>query len=394
MSIKLVRAGRFRDVTEIAVLYQGRWRTVLIAQVLHPPPAGSTKPVWKVAYDRYQPPPTNLRGGVATHSSAEITWEESPKATEYQVIVQSRAPGAPTFSPMDPPPPTTEFRQTINGLSSNMEYSFTVVAKRPVVGGKPVVSPPSNAIILDTGYTSLTLKNPSYDLGTGIAGADLVYINAARTDTWNSDYHWGDKTGGPDVRQGFSSSAYRSRNAHGVVDYTTARAQLDAEVKRVDPAPLRPVNLDEVTVVEAKIDSIYRKSGGSGTPTIHIYPWKALYSTARPLPAGGTTTGTTFAAPGVGKFKDELDLGKLLGWAQEWIKNPSAVLVADRPKHNAMLIFNSATTTGNTTAGYNGYAILRAARASSAASSEAEWRLKLWVRWNYTLPAKDPAWQH
>jgi len=384
MTIHIIRAGQVKEAKTIAVLYQGAFREVLLVQTVGPPAPGTTTRVLRTVYNHYQEPPTALRGVTATHTTCTVAWTAPLLATDYQVTRRARVPGTTAFVDTQVLDWTPQTSQTVSGLVENMEYTFTVQARRFGSDGSQYKSTLSNPITLHTGYAAVLIKNPGLD--TTIAGADLVYINAARTDTWTSSYNWGAGSKGPDVVQGYVSSAYRARNGYGTIAYTTARTQLDTEVKRIAPTSPSPVDLNKVTVVEARIDSIYRRSGGSGTPAIRVYPWKALYSptTTRPVPAGGTTTGTTFTAPAEGKTRDELDFALLLTWAKEWVKAA--------PAHTGMLIYNAAAATGNATAGFNGYAILRAARASLATNPVADWRLKLWVTWNYTLPAKDPAW--
>jgi hypothetical protein len=54
--------------------------------------------------------------------------------------------------------------------------------------------------------------------------------------------------------------------------------------------------------------------------------------------------------------------------------------------HNGICIYDTGRG-GSAAAGYNGYCAFYKANYTVA-----DWRLKLYVRWNYTVAAVDPVW--
>jgi hypothetical protein len=311
MTIYVYKQGTFRPVTRVYKAQKtGAPREVLLVQVAENDP-GQKNPKLVTYHDRYQQPVTDLRGAEATHGSATIAWTAPEHATDYQVLMRSKKLPATTFGPVEIKPRPDEWIKDnsyqVNGLQPNYEYSFQVRSKRTAANGDPIVNlVDSNTITLATGHPAETRKNPSYDadpVGYPAGKPDLIYINAARTDTWTLDYRWGSGSRGPDVIQGYASDS--SRNGYGGIYYGTARAQLKTALANSSTSGgLLPdevdLLLDQVQVVDAQINLIVRKAGGGGTPTIHIYPSKLNFSsTARPVAAGGTTAGTTFTAPGV-----------------------------------------------------------------------------------------------
>jgi len=401
MVIYVYRAGQFRPVTRIyRAVRVGIPKEVLLVQVAENDP-GQKIPKLVTYHDRFQRPATGLRGVEATHGSAKIAWTAPPQATDYQVLMKPKKVGATTFEPTITKPNLDQWTQEnfmdISGLKPDYEYTFTVRAKRTAIDGTPIVSPTdSNAITLATGHAVDTRKNPSYNadpVNYPAGKPDLVYINAARTDSWTLDYRWGASSRGPDVLQGYGSDS--SLNHYSGIYYGTARSQLNTALTNSTtsvglPASGLAVLLGKVQVVDARIDLIVRRSGGSANPVVHIYPSKLNFSsTARPTAYGGTAAGTTFTAPGVTaghNTKDDFALpsSRLITWAREWIESA--------PSHNGMLIYNTAAS-GNNTVGHNGYCVFRAARASSTSATAAEWRLKLWVKWNHTFPELPPVWR-
>jgi hypothetical protein len=387
MVIYVITAGLVKPVNKIYTFKQGAWREVLLAQTWQKVP-GQADMVLKVAHDRYQRPPTNLRGVKQDHASCTIAWDPPAQATHYRVMVKPKKAGADAFGTTFYKPNENEWTAQnfwdVTGLDPGTEYTFTVQAKRTAVDNTEIISQtPSNAITLYTGHPPLPKKNPSY----GTTGkSDLYLIDAAQTDTWTSSYHWGAKSHGPDVIQGY----YRTSglNGRGVVSYSTARRQLSDRLDALNP-DLTPAELttllSKVVVTDAKIDQIVRKGGGAATVTVHVYPCKINFSsTAGPGIVGGAAAGTTFTAPAIGKAKDEVDISKLETWATEWLK--------PAPAHTGMLIYNG-TASGNNTTGHNGYCVLRSARASAGTSPDADWQLKLWVRWNYSFPETPAVWR-
>jgi hypothetical protein len=397
MTIYVYKQGKFRPVTRV---YQAmsnnvasiKPREVLLVQVAENDP-GQKNPKLVAYHDRYQQPVTDLRGVEATHGSAKIAWTAPEGATDYQVLMRSKKLPATTFGPEEVRPSPTEWIKDnsypVNGLQPNYEYTFRVRAKRDAIDGSPISNSNSNVITLATGHPAETRQNPSY----GTSGAsDLIYINAAKTDTWTLDYRWGSGSRGPDVIQGYASDS--SRNGYGGIYYGTARAQLRTALANAStsggllPAEV-DILLDQVQLTDAKIDLIVRRGYGAGTPTIHIYPSRLNFSsTARPAAAGGTAAGTTFTAPPVTSghnTKDDLVLAssKLLTWVREWVE--------PAPSHNGMLIYNTAAS-GNNTTGHNGYCVFRSAQASSTTATASEWRLKLWAKWNYSFSDAPPRW--
>jgi hypothetical protein len=404
MTIYVYKQGTFRPVTRVYKAMSNnvasiKPREVLLVQVAENDP-GQKSPKLVTYHDRYQKPVTDLRGLNATHGSAEIAWTAPEHATDYQVLMATKKLPATTFGAKEIKPSPTEWIKDnsykVNGLQPNCEYLFQVRAKRTAANGDPIINlVDSNAITLATGHPAETRKNPSYDAdpaGYPTGKPDLVYINAARTDTWTLDYRWGSGSRGPDVIQGYASDS--SRNGYGGIYYGTARAQLrTALANAATSGGLLPdevdILLDQVQLTDAKIDLIVRRGYGGGTPTIHIYPSKLNFSsTARPVAAGGTAAGTTFTAPAVTSghnTKDDLVLAssRLLTWAREWVE--------PAPSHNGMLIYNT-TASGNATYGRNGYCVFRSCLASSTTATAAEWRLKLWAKWNYSFSDAPPRW--
>jgi Fibronectin type III domain len=381
MPIVVVRSGQIKPVTRIYQRKGGAWKEVLLVELMQSVP-GQTQPVPKIIHNTYQYPPRNLRGVSATHTSAEIAWDaplQVEPGTEYQVTYKPRTPGTTTWGTAVELPWTLNLSQPITALLQSKEYQFTVKARRMGADGLWINSVgTSNAIILATNAAAITMTNP------GGATANLVYIVASRGDTWTPDFYWGAKSGGPDVIQGYASSS--SKNGYGVVAYANARTQLSTGVAALNPAGKPNVDLNQVTITDAKIDQIYRKSGGSGTPRIEVHPCKINFaSNTRPAAYGGIES--TFTAPAEGAWKDEVQFAAisggsadpLLDWAKQWTKAT--------PPYNGLLIFRTGGD-GNATAGYNGYAIFRAANTTAT-----EWRLKLWVKWSYTIPEVLPVWK-
>jgi hypothetical protein len=359
---------------------------------------GQTGVTLKVVHDRYQVPPTNLRITSATHLSCQLAWTPPPGAApsiEYQVSYKGRptttsnaAWSGDTILP-NPSEWTPQNTMPVTALQQNYEYQFKIRARRTMADGTYATSPYATTVpVLLTGHDARVFQNPSYGVdptGYPAGKPDPMTINAAGTGSWTPSYNWGSRF---DVQQGYASGTAATRNARGAVEYSTARTQLSNWIVSKHPGisagELANV-LNTVVLSDAKIAQIYRKTGGSGTPTIKVYPSKINRSvTTRPAGYGGTTDGTTFVSPAVGKVRLDTAISKLTAWATEWIK--------PAPLHNGMLIYNG-TASGSSTAGYNGYAVFRAARASAPTTSvDADWQLKLLVKWKYTSPELPPTW--
>lgn len=354
-------------------------KEVLLVRVpRRPPSAPGQLPlplVLETVHDRYQYPPVGMRLSDLSHTSCTLNWLPSSQGAlpaEYQVTYKPRVPGETVYQRAKVLSWTPLLSAPITGLAPDMEYTFTVMARRPAPDGTQITSLTSSApITLATNHPALLKQNPAWP------GDSIIYLPASASDTWTKDWFWGSKSGGPDVIQGYLRT--RTLNGSGVVWYKQVRSRANTEIDKIDIAAGDiPVDMTKVVLDDAKIDRIYRRFGGAGRPVIHLFPCKINFSSNdRPVPYGGTTTGTTFTAPAEGGAIDELDPGKLLTWAREWMSTS--------PDHNGMLIY-AAGDDGNATAGYNGYSIFRAAKASAATSDPTDWRLKLWVKWSYTLP--------
>jgi hypothetical protein len=396
MTIYVYRAatGEFRPVTRVYVAMKTNVasvipREVLLVQVAEKVP-GQAAPNLVTYHDRYQQPATGLRGTAATHSSAQIAWTAPPRATDYQVLIRTKAPGAASFGAPEIRPAPDQWIQQISydalGLQPNYEYSFQVRSKRTAANGDAIVNvKDSDMITLATGHPAALKTNPNYG-GAASSGTNLVRINAAGTKTWTPDYHWGTKSRTPHIVQGYLNDG--SMNARGGVYYGTTRSQLATWVHAIHPE-LTKIELDtllnQVQVIDSRIDYVYRYNlGGSTNPQIRVYASKLNYNSGA-TPPGGTPGGTysTFTAPTAGRTADEIAVGQLTAWAREWIK--------PAPIHNGMLIYNG-TASGNNTIGHNGYCVLRGCDASYAPAAVDDWRLNLWVKWSYTFPDLPPSW--
>jgi hypothetical protein len=366
---------------------------------------GQTNMELKVIHDRYQGPPLNFRVASATHSSCTLAWDPPPQAApsiQYQISYTSRKDtGFGAFSsdvfPLGPNVWTPQNSWPLTGLQEDYEYRFLIRAKRIAANGEEIISSiaPSYPIVY-TGHAASTKQNPSYatdPVGFPAGKPDLFTVNATATDTWTSSYFWGALSYGPDVIQGYGAT--RARNGYGAVVYGSTRAQMSAKIQAQHPelsaAQLTSV-LNTAVVTDSRIAQVVRKKGltTNSAVTIKVYPSNLnLTNNAAPVAiAAGSTTfvAPAIVAPATTKVVTDLVISTLTTLANEWLK------VA--PVHNGLLIVNTAAQTGAAATGYNGYAILRSSKASAPTTSvDEDWQLKLWVKWNYTIPDVPATWR-
>jgi hypothetical protein len=368
----------FRQGTGIAAT----WREVVALYTYAQNPPDSGLFAWLPVFDNFQEPPRKVHGTSPGHSSGRLVWEAPPRAVDYRVVMRAAStptqPARTTYFPADENDPwLTATYWDLSGLEQDRSYDLTVIARRQSPSdGTYLKSSESAKATLSTGHQPTVVQNPEYP------GTQIVYIAAAKSDTWSKDNSWGQTTG--DVVQGYASTA--ARNGYGAVSYASTYSQL-AKLPGGNPTA------DHIEVMDAWVDRIYRKSGGSGTPTVEAYAWRGPFSGNPGLTDIASSKGT-FTAPAEGAYKDDFIIvgpvppvtvpatpreNKLLTWAKEWAKRA--------PAHIGMLIYRTGGS-GNTTAGYNGYAVMRAAN-----TTVREWRLKLAVRWQYNSPELlAPTW--
>jgi hypothetical protein len=333
------------------------WREVLAGYVYDKDAAG--KLVWKEVFNKYQAPPTNVRGVTPTVNGGTLTWNAAPSATHYQVRLRTGV-WSPTGTYTVVTTPTGDWTPNlslvITGREADHEYHYTVVARRATPGAAMVDSIESARATLNTGH----------DATPRVGTNEVVTVQPSKTDSWSSDSLWGQTTG--NVQQGYATNS--ARNSHGAVAYSTAYTQLASKLNTtyVDPVDgkTKPVPVvDHITLSNAVITRVYRSS----------------------------TTGTdfpgsqgNFTAPDTGEAKenfkflnpDDTSENKLLTWARTWVKATRS--------YDGILIFRT-DGGGNATAGYNGLCTFRGNTYST------DWQLTLTVSWNFNLPEKqNPTW--
>jgi len=360
MPILVVQGGTTKPVTRAYQRVGSAPKEILLGQIVTLDLATSTlTPV--TFYDRYLTPPTGLRGVSATNSSGQLAWNATPLATGYQVLQRRSATDT---APVILPAPTTWTSQlslNVVGLAERSSYTFTVRARRFAADGTELISPESNAVTLNTGYSSVLKQSP---------GAVLLYITPYRSDTWTQDYGWGGSSGGPDVLQGYLSA--KSRNAKGCVAYTDAFTKWRSGIWAIDSS----VDLNAVVFNDARIEKVHRRSGGgSGTPAVDVYAAWVTFS-GEPARLGGASG---FQAPPPNADKTDLNPAGLLSWVQHWC-------TASIPNTHNGLMLNRNDGGGNATVGYNGYCIFQNATGGDI------WRLKVWCSWSYSIPGQAPSW--
>jgi hypothetical protein len=351
--------GGWTQPTEILVRRPGaKWATVRSGWLRR----GNN---WVKIYEPTQNAPASLSpGGTPTNSSAVVAWAAVPGANvTYQLVMRPGVGAAVSYYP-PAEPWTANLSMPVSGLAKDTTYTFTVKSRRLLSDGSYLESPESTAKLqLWSGHIAGNTK----------VGSSVVSITPQHADTWDSNRHWGDYAG--DVAQGYASSA--SKNAYGCVRYGTNVYNQLAAALGADVA-------DNLTVTDAKIERIYRKTGGAGTPTIHVYACLIDFnSTARPT---NVYSGTTFTAPAEGDSNDNFEFvhtgtsDRLMNWVAHWATLKPGVT----PTHTGLLIFNTAGT-GNATAGYNGYCIFRGLVFAS------DWRLTVSASWSFNPVPADPA---
>lgn len=345
---------------QLVVRDGGIWKTVVQAHVRD----GSA---WKKVYEITQDAPATISpGGTPTNSGATVTWSAVPGSNvTYQLVMRPGVAGSvglyPTADTWTP-----NLSLPVSGLAQDTTYTFTVKSRRPLNGGTYLESPESTAKLqLWTGHAA---GNTQIGTGTSVTTPN-------HADTWDANARWGDYDG--DVVQGYSGNSSPSKNGYGCVRYG---ASVYAQIVRDFGSAIA----DNAVVTDAKIVRIYRKTGGAGTPTIHVYP--AYIDFSSPTKPDNVYSGTTFQAPVEGDYKDNFefahtDVGdRLMNWAQLWARTKPGTV----PIHNGLLIFNTGGT-GNDTAGYNGFCHFRGIVGTN------DWDLKVWLSWNFDPKPADPA---
>lgn len=368
--INLKRAtapGGWVKPTEILVQRtSAQWATVRSAWVKRAAAPGG----WVKVYEVDQSAPTTVSpGGTPTFSSAVVSWNSAPQATEYQVVQRPDLTGAAGSSVAYPW--TANLSYTISALNQDTTYTFTVKARRPLHDGSYQESLESTSMIrLNTGHPAGPIHNPEWpNPKTG------VLVSAAKSDTWTDDAKWAARSEG-EVAQGYAN--YPSRDAYGCVRYHTIYNQLVTQFGKGAA--------DAMTVLDVKIDLIKRKETGSGagTPTITVYP--ALIDFASTRRPDNVYSPTTFNAPIVGGTRQNFNFAdpvRLINWVQEWVGIKSGL----GDLHNGLLIHGTSGG-GNPTAGYNGFCVFRGANINPS-----DWRLILSVNWTYgQTTTQNPAW--
>jgi hypothetical protein len=273
----------------------------------------------------------------------------------------------------------------VPALAVGGSYLFTVKARRIGNDGKPIDSfKESSKLKLKMGRPAIPVKSPHYDNPPGtskVDHAEMLLLPAMKSDTWTADRIWGFTAGA--VVQGYASNS--RLNGYGCVSYENAFTRLTPAVQAISPQAPGADTMRHLEVVKVVIDRVLRNTSGAGTPVVEVHPWLANWAnrTTRP-PAVGTTVGV-FTAPAESKAKDDFDItvsgsatSRLAEWTREWIK--------ERPAHNGLMIYDTGRG-GSAASGYNGLCVFYKANYTAA-----DWRLKLYVRWNWSVPEVPPTW--
>ena len=331
--------------------------------------------VWHKVFEILQDPPATMTTGPISNTQATVTWSVVPgTGIQYQAVMR---PGAALTSAADVSAWSAGITATFT-LRKDTVHTFTAKSRRPLKDGNWLESPESTAKLkADSGHAASINQSSGYP--TPLTN---IPVTAVKSDTWDNDKKWANGWNG-DVVQGYASQA--PKNGYGVIRYGKGSAYPSSGVWNQLADRYTPDIADNIEITDAKIEHVYRKQGGAGTPLINVYACDINFaSNARP---DNATSGTTFRAPAEGDSQDDFEFvhdasgDRLLNWVNAWANKSNT--------HNALLIFNNPSPdTCNPTAGYNGYAILRGANVAPA-----DWRLRLSVRWSFNpVTAKPATW--
>ncbi len=390
-SIRVLQGGEWVETDRVFWLepLTKKWREVLAAYYIDKPvPGASPQSRVKLIFNKYQEPPTNLTNvGDPVGGKATITWTAPQYATHYQVTKQTVSSTNAVLATETLPAGDVWTQATtmeVPALAADSYYIFTVKAQRTGTDGKPITSVnSSNKLRLFTGRPAITVKNPHYDNPPGTSKVDhteMVLLPASRSDTWTHDRIWAFSAGS--VIQGYASDS--GLNGWGCVSYENAFTRLIPTVQAISPQAPGADTMRHLEVVKVVIDRVLRGSQGAGTPVVEAHAWKANWANRSTHPSVSTAYGV-FTAPGEGKAKDDFDLtvpgsstSRLLEWGREWIK--------EAPVHNGICIYDTGRG-GSAASGYNGFCAFYKANYTAA-----DWRLKLYVRWNWSVAEVRPEW--
>jgi hypothetical protein len=392
-SIRVLRGGQWVETDDVYVpnLVTKKPQEVLLAYYVDKAvPGTDPKSRFKVLFNKYQEPPTNLRNvGDPVGGKATITWNAPQYATHYQVTKQTLSTTGTVLATETLPAGdvwTQDLSLEVPALAADAVYRFTVKARRTAVDGTPITSAASsNKLQLSMGRPAVPVKNPHYDAAPGTNGlgnTELLLLSATRSDTWTADRIWAFSAGS--VIQGYASQS--TLNGWGCVSYEKAFTRLSPVVQAISPQAPGADTMRHLEVVKVVIDRVLRNTSGAGTPVVEAHAWKANWANSTKHPIVSTAYGV-FTAPAESKAKDDFDItvsgsatSRLAEWVREWIK--------EVPPHNAICIYDTGRG-GSAAAGYNGFCAFYRANYTAA-----DWRLKIYVRWNWTVPAVPPTWSY
>jgi hypothetical protein len=392
-SIRVLRGGQWVETDDVFVpnLATKKPQEVLIAYYVDKAvPGEDPRNRLKVLFNKYQEPPTNLHNvGNPVGGKATIAWTAAPSATHYQVTKQTLSPSGAVLGTETLPAAdvwTTSLTLEVPALAADSIYLFTVKARRTSSDGTPLTSPQtSNKLQLNMGRPAVPVKSPHYDNPPGASKVDhteMLLLPASKSDTWTVDRIWAYSAGS--VIQGYASN-YRL-NGWGCVSYEKAFTRLSPAVQAISPQVPGADTMRHLEVVKVVIDRVYRGSQGAGAPVVEAHTWKANWANSSTHPVVSTAYGV-FTAPKELTQKDDFDItvpgsstSRLAEWAREWIK--------EAPAHNGLCIYDTGRG-GSAATGYNGYCAFYSANYTAA-----DWRLKLYVRWSWSVPEVPPVWSY
>jgi hypothetical protein len=395
-SIRVLRGGQWVETDDVFVYdpkQPKKPKGVLLAYYVGKPVVGADpKSRFKVLLNKYQEPPTNLTnlsgpvGGKVT-----IGWTAPPSAAQYTTYYQvtKQTLGAQDVVTTTETLPaggvwTQATSMEVAALAADTTYLFTVKAQRTGNDGKPITSATSsNKLKLFMGRPAIPVKSPHYDNPPGTSKVDhteLLLLPATRSDTWTHDRIWAFSAGS--VIQGYASNS--GLNGWGCVSYEKAFTRLSPAVQAISPQAPGADTMRHLEVVKVVIDRVLRNTSGAGTPVVEAHAWKANWANSSSHPVVSTAYGV-FTAPAESKAKDDFDLtvpgssaSRLLEWGREWIK--------EAPAHNGICVYDTGRG-GSAASGFNGFCAFYRANYTAA-----DWRLKLYVRWSWSVAAVDPVW--